>query len=449
MIASLILALVAQIGIGASAQPTEGIGAAGSIFGDAGCPSDSCGSWKRAQLDLLYGSGTTPSGQTAISLTIYRMGIANANSGVGGSSWLDNNPGFQNMMVDAKEVLKRNPNVKIWAAPWSPPAACKVGGSTTTGSCTTACCGATPSDPQWINWIVGAVNEFRASTGTCFYAVSTQNEPDFDPGGAYEGCTFGTAPWVAWVKALGPALAATSCAPRLMGPEVSQWSNLFASGGGAQYIDACTADSACLAQVGLWATHQYPPAVATAPGVLSGRSFWQTELGLPQSGSPDPTMTTALSVAGLIHNAFVIGNVNAWVYWIGVTNSGSTTQGLIESDGVTTTKTLFAVGNFSKFVRPGMIRFATTGSPPAGVSASVYKDPSTNNIAIVAINTGGSTSLTVTLQSGSKVQAITPWVTDATRDLIAQAPVAVAPSSQSFTFTLPASSVTTFAAPGT
>jgi glucuronoarabinoxylan endo-1,4-beta-xylanase len=95
-----------------------------------------------------------------------------------------------------------------------------------------------------------------------------------------------------------------------------------------------------------------------------------------------------------------------------------------------------------------MIRYGITGSPPTNVTLSMFKDPATNNVAVVAVNNQGSTAaLTITLDSTSKCQVATPWVTDPSNNVAQQAPVAI--SSHAFAYTLSASSVTTFTCNGT
>lgn len=119
----------------------------------------------------------------------------------------------------------------------------------------------------------------------------------------------------------------------------------------------------------------------------------------------------------------------------------------------------WALGNFSRFVRPGWRRISTNHPgaaytppapsdsypvPAADVYVSAYKSADGTQRAVVAINTNA-TAQDVTITGGATGSSVVPWVTSATQNLEAQSPVAV--SGGSFTYTLPANSVVTFAEP--
>lgn len=433
MILALLLAQV-TMNLASPQQTIDGFGAAGSIFGANGIPNE--GGWSASTISTLY----DPS---KIGLNILRIGIASSDAvGVGNvTHFEDNNPGFNNMMVDCVRILKLNPAVKVFATPWSANNACKSSGNLNTGTFLTAC------NSSWSTWI-GDAADIAKNTGCPLYAVSAQNEPDFDPGGSHEGMTFTAAAFTAWLKVLGPVLAAKSPAPLLMAGESSQWINAYTATG-TGYIDNCTADPTCLSTVGIWAVHSYTPVgAATAPGTLSSKHLWMTEASDLNAVNDAMTGTGGgLAAAIWTHNGLVTGGANAWVAWWGVTHN-SNNDGLIDNDGTTVTKRAYVLGQFARFVLPGMVRFPFTGSAPSNVSISMFKDPTSNNVAIVAINNQASTtSLTVILDSTSKVQVVTPWVTDPSNNIAGQSPINL--SQHSFTVTLSASSVTTFVGNGT
>lgn len=412
-------------------QTWAGAGAATSIFGANGVPNE--GAWSDAQLDLMF---------TTLQFNIARIGIASANAGTG-SKFEDNNPGFNNQLLDCKRILARNPSVKIIALPWSPNTACKSSSSLLTGSFI----GGGTCNTSWSTYMGQAVDDAQ-NAGCPLYAVAAQNEPDFDPGGGHEGATMTKAVSTAFLKALGPVLAAKSPAPLLMCCDMSQWINAYTATG-TGYIDDCTADGTCLAAVGLWSTHAYTPAgAATAPGVLSGKQIWMTEVSDLNAVNNAMTGTGGgLDAGAWIYASINTGQASAVVAWWGVTHNNND-DGLINNDGVTTTKRLYVWSHFSRFVKPGMVRFGILGSPPANVSVLTFKDPVSNNVVVWAMNNQASTAaLTVILDATSKVGVVTPWLTDGTHDATAQTPVAVTASS--FSFTLPANSVVSFVGNGT
>jgi hypothetical protein len=112
--------------------------------------------------------------------------------------------------------------------------------------------------------------------------------------------------------------------------------------------------------------------------------------------------------------------------------------------GATPNVTGYAVAQFARFIRPGYHRIDASAS---GNSAFITAVNNTNSgrFAIVAVNTNASTSIaqTFNLTNFPAVSSVTPWITSATLSLSNQTPVAV--SGSSFTYTLPAQSVVTFA----
>jgi len=122
-------------------------------------------------------------------------------------------------------------------------------------------------------------------------------------------------------------------------------------------------------------------------------------------------------------------------WWL-LTGSSNDNEALIGPSGQTT-KRLYVMGNFSKFVR-ARIRPNRHDKPArwAGVSISAYKDPSTGKFAIVAINHNGSNVVLNFALNGFTATSVTPWVTSSSLDLVQQPSIAVGGSA--FTATLPA-----------
>ena len=139
-------------------------------------------------------------------------------------------------------------------------------------------------------------------------------------------------------------------------------------------------------------------------------AFWQTEYCLMESndevgGGPgrDTGMDTALYVARVIHSDLTIANATHWSWWLAVSQADYK-DGLIyitperdtpvTHDGqVLDSKLLWALGNYSRFVRPGMVRVGVSyddhRSPLAAATSlmvSAYLDKKTRQLAIVAIN---------------------------------------------------------------
>lgn len=115
----------------------------------------------------------------------------------------------------------------------------------------------------------------------------------------------------------------------------------------------------------------------------------------------DLGMTTALYVARVVHADLVDAGASAWEWWLGV-SAGDYKDGLVyvdrsDSTVVRDSKLLWALGNWSRFVRPGMRRIAVSrsdarpeGDASAAVLVSAYRDPATRRVVVVAVNDGDS-----------------------------------------------------------
>lgn len=435
MILAILLAQV-TMNLAAPAQVIDGFGVSGSIFGANGtAPATGGGAWSDAQYKLFFDPAS------GLGLNILRVGIANTDDGTA-TPWMDNNPGFSDQITGCLKAKKWNSSLIAYGTPWSAPNACKSGGVQNGGTFLTAC------NASWSAAIGAAVDE--ANNVGCHLAyVSAQNEPDngVNSGGAM---TFTAAALTTWVKVLGPALAAHANPPTIMCCESAQWINAYTISG-TGYIDNCAADPTCLAQCGVWGVHAYgtPFGTVQAVGALHSLHLWMTEASWLDNSS-NLAMTGAgggLATAVVMHNSLTTGGVSAYIPWWGVSGNTAQDDGLIEFGG-NISKRFYVLGQWSKFVRPGMVRFGITGSPPANVSVSTYKDPTTNNIAIPIVNNQAITqAFTVTLDATSKCKVATPWITDATSNLVAGTPINIASSVISLTLT--ASSVTTLTCNGT
>ena len=108
-----------------------------------------------------------------------------------------------------------------------------------------------------------------------------------------------------------------------------------------------------------------------------------TEVYVPNSSSPADTWPEAMEVAFNIHNALVVGSMNAYVWWY-IRRS----YGPMKEDGKIS-KRGYMMAQFSKYVRPGAIRVFVDESPTDGVYISAYKNKyGDKSLIIIAINNG-------------------------------------------------------------
>lgn len=138
--------------------------------------------------------------------------------------------------------------------------------------------------------------------------------------------------------------------------------------------------------------------------------YWQTELCIMANDEEigfgngyDFSMKTALYVARVMHHDFVFGNACSWQWWRAVGEDykdgllrAYTTNGL-KTGTVIDSKLLWAFGNFSRFIRPGAVRYDVSAlnksgnevpegyNDVKGVMCSAYKNTNGQWV-VVAIN---------------------------------------------------------------
>ncbi|KAI0415787.1 glycoside hydrolase family 30 protein [Xylaria grammica] len=155
--------------------------------------------------------------------------------------------------------------------------------------------------------------------------------------------------------------------------------------------------------------------------------------------------------ANNIYNAVTGTQVSGYLYWEGVQwPSPNTNEKMVKVDqqspyNIEVSKRLWAFANWSRFVRPGAVRVATSGG--SGVKSAAFKNVD-GSIAIVVISTGGSASNVSVKVSGADTGTITQataWVTDASHDC-AQTTVSLA-TDGTLSGSVAARSITTYHVP--
>ncbi|GGA75329.1 xylanase [Flavobacterium palustre] len=175
--------------------------------------------------------------------------------------------------------------------------------------------------------------------------------------------------------------------------------------------------------------------------------YWQTEYSILEQldkevipGSSghqrDLGMKTALFAATIIHNDIAVANASSWQWWTALsranfkdgliylddgTNNGSMTDGYCKNDGFyRESKLLWAFGNYSRFVRPGMIRLQIENQKKEeDIMLTAYKDVANKKLVIVAINNSNSIKTCNLNLSGNTLvkKTLTPYTTSETMSL--------------------------------
>jgi glucuronoarabinoxylan endo-1,4-beta-xylanase len=334
---------------------------------------------------------------------------------------------------------------KVWAAPWSPPLEWRTGAD----ACGYAGSLADAYRQDWANRLASFAASMAAQ-GVPLVAISAQNEPNFaalakntgpngelDCGTGWDSCIYTAPGLVTFIRDfLGPTLAAQGVNVPVMAPETQGWDQF------AKFADPLIADAATVGMLGPIATHDYGGApLSYAPAPAAGKVIWQTEVSDDKIVKTfDNTIESGLRVAQMIHDNLVQGNVSAWHYWwlMPRSDSGGGNGALAQNNALL--PRAWALGNWSRFVRPGFVRVAVTPQPQNEVYLSAFVDPAAGRIVVVAINHGHGDQTQEVTVSGGTVGELTPWLTAAGMNLVARAAVPVADGA--FSVTLPARSVT-------
>ncbi|WP_274365417.1 glycoside hydrolase [Paenibacillus thermotolerans] len=126
--------------------------------------------------------------------------------------------------------------------------------------------------------------------------------------------------------------------------------------------------------------------------------YWMTEYCILGPGGPgrDLGIDAALHVARTIHFDLTKANAAAWQWWTAVSKEDYK-DGLIYTDfhnegdeqTVLPSKILWALGNYSKFIRPGAVRVALTGldeEARSGLFGSAYVHEGEQTVTAVFVN---------------------------------------------------------------
>jgi glucuronoarabinoxylan endo-1,4-beta-xylanase len=324
---------------------------------------------------------------------------------------------------------------RVWASSWTPPPAWK------TNNATNAKPSAHLQTAHYADF-ADSLATFAASMaaeGVPLLGISPQNEPDWESD--WEGCLWTPQEMTTFVREhLGPKLAAKSPMTRVIAPDTAGW------GAMPGFASALLGDTTAKGYVLAIATHPYGSGdLSYSLPAQNGKEFWETEVSQEHSpvDTPDPSMTSAITMLRMIHDHMTVANMNGWHWWALIDTDDPIADQMRQNpaliQGGMTFKRAYALGNFAKFVRPGMVRIGATPSPATDILVSAYRDD--NRVSIVAINASGQTRPQRFIADGAQFGQVVPWVTSDALSLVKQSPIT---ATDNFSYDLPAKSVVTF-----
>ncbi|MGC9943401.1 MAG: hypothetical protein ABSE48_16360 [Verrucomicrobiota bacterium] len=313
--------------------------------------------------------------------------------------------------------------------------------------------GPTSALTQFARCTAAYLRGFQNTYGVSFYAISIQNELDFEE--FYNSCFYPLTPgYLAAIKAVRaeldkyPDLAGI----KIMGPEdvlggdaYGMWQYGTGSTTAAknlQFLQAVGADTNAAAAEGFFCIHGYDsdgvtaadatptqwdwwvngwgasPAAGIPANVAGfaayGKKSWMTETSGEDPGWLDPTNAFpsdgAWSIALRIQQALTAGRESAWAYWQMTDGSPVGTETLTDQATGTNSAKYVAVKHFFRFIRPNSICVNATVSGSTSLSASAFWHVTNGTMTVVIINASNSPVRAV-INSPPKPGGIASWQT--------------------------------------
>jgi len=318
------------------------------------------------------------------------------------------------------------------------------------------------AEPAFAQFLADVVEHFRAE-GYAFRYLSPLNEPNWAWEGGQEGCRFANADMVRLVEALHAEQSARRLEVDLLVPESGDYPSLldderfrawpgtddpaavYMSGNNArgdgkyrEYIRDLLGNERLRAMLNnrvsahsYWTDQGRQHLVdlrravrANLDAYAPDATLWQTEYCI-MDHTRDLSMDAALHVARVIHHDLVDAEVSAWHWWLAV-SPADYKDGLIYTDyrqtgeqNVLCSKTLWVLGNWSRYVRPGFRRVAADLAPARDdVLPSAFVSPDGRRFVIVVVNTSEHDEA-LQLRVGQDAPSLRRVVTDDTHDLAA------------------------------
>lgn len=269
-------------------------------------------------------------------------------------------------------------------------------------------------------YIANAVKQLQIKNGISFSYISPVNEPQWDwSDGGQEGNPYTNTGIAGFTRSLDAAIAKQKLSSKILLAEAghiryllndddkpgkgNQIKDLFTPGS-ANYIGNLKNVAPVIAAHSYFSTSPFQRSlesrqrVAEAVAAVKGLSYWQSEYcilgdndGEISGGKRDTGMVSALYVAKVIYADLVAANASAWQWWLAI-SPYDYKDGLVYIDrnkaggNYTDSKLMWALGNYSRFVRPGMKRIEAKSSDDRCLVAAFAG--ARNKLVIVFTNPG-------------------------------------------------------------
>ncbi|KAK3997930.1 glycoside hydrolase superfamily [Cladorrhinum sp. PSN332] len=302
----------------------------------------------------------------------------------------------------------------IYANAWSAPGYMKTNGNDANGGSLCGVSGASCSSGDWkqafADYLVQYIKFYAAENITVTH-LGFLNEPDYTT--SYASMRSSGTQAADFIKILRPALDRNELANVIINCcDTMGWSTMNSMLSQMRSVES---------MVGVATGHSYTSGPTSQ--LSTKTKSWMTEAADNNGAWTSAWYSNGGAGEGFtwannIYSAITSGNVSAYLYWIGGQDRPSNTNSKmirVVNKQVDPSKRLWAMGNWSRFVRPGAVRVGTTAS---GVRTTAFKNVD-GTVSVQVINSGGARTVSITLSNagGFTVGSATAWVTDSTRDL--------------------------------
>lgn len=417
------------------------------------------GNWpdqkKNAIADWLFSTDTTTAGQPlGIGLSMWRYNIGAGSTEQGNNSSIPDEwrraGNWQNQTGQLwflQAARKRNVK-KFLAFLNSPPVNLTINGKAFASK------GASNISPDKYGELAASVTDaisgIYRSTGILFDYISPFNEPQWDwSDGNQEGCPYDNEQISAATKIISKKLSAKKLSTKILIAEAGKLDYLFTAADkpskGEQitaffdkrspyYLGNLTNISYNISGHSYFTTSPVSVAVHTREQVaqkiatIPGLGFWQSEYcilgenaGEINGNKRDYGMDAALYLAGVIHRDMVIANASAWQYWLAI-SPYDYKDGLIYIDKNKTdgqfhdSKMLWALGNYSRFIRTGAKRIGAYVDNDSSLLISAYRNTDRSINVVIVNNTENDKRILLDSKKG-RLKNLRSYVTNSSGNL--------------------------------
>ncbi|KAI1339226.1 carbohydrate-binding module family 1 protein [Xylariaceae sp. FL0016] len=402
------------VNVGTQYQQIDGFGFS-QAFGRATEFQNAGSSTQKAALDYLFSTSTG----AGFSIIRNRIG-----SGGSGDSIEPNSPGSPSSTPtyvwdanDSGQVWFTKQAVSygvktIYADAWSAPGFMKTSGSESTAGYLCGSTGHTCSSGNWqqayANFLVKYV-QLYASAGYTITHLGFLNEPDYQTSYSQMQISSNAQEAISFIPILYNTVKAAGLSTELTCCDAVGWTmqgtytTALVNAGSTQYLNVIT-------------SHSYS-ADATTPLSQTSLRKWNTE------GGPSSAFTTTWYSSGADNEGFTWANkiavamvnaqLSAYLFWEGFeikqTQSGSHLVDATDGTNVTPSGIFWAFAMWSRHIRPGAHRVATSGSIGSVIIGAFQN--SDGSVVVVFTNSGGSSQSAKISFSGFTAGAAAAWVT--------------------------------------